>query len=159
MKKRADTQAEIAKLEKKVVKLTGDLAAKRRLDALQAEAEGLQEALKAEPCKQLHYPAPCPLPHYPWIRPYHAHPWNCRCGDCSCAPIYPWTSRPSIWMGNTGVTSSGGQTISGGMSCGSTVVLNGNVCRDSNNLAGTQVGPDGVPFTYTAGHIIGKSEN
>jgi len=89
------TQLEIAKLEKQIAKLHGDLAQKRRLEALRAEADALQKAIKAEPCDKPHYPAPCPLPHSPFlISPWHGYHAGCQCSQCK--PFYPWVTNPII---------------------------------------------------------------
>jgi hypothetical protein len=95
MMKPTKTQLEIAKLEKQIAKLHGDLAQKRRLEALRAEADALQEAIKAESCDKPHYPAPCPLPHSPFlISPWHGYHAGCQCSQCK--PFYPRVTNPII---------------------------------------------------------------
>jgi hypothetical protein len=160
------TQLEITKLEKQIAKLHGDLAQKRRLEALRAEADALQEAIKAESCDKPHYPAPCPLPHSPFlISPWHGYHAGCQCSQCK--PFYPRVTNPIITctdgLGNvTTVTPSNTGTIYGdcsGASAGTVSVFSAN--SDSGFSAsaggllntGTQMGADGVPFTYTAGTI------
>jgi hypothetical protein len=155
------TQAEISKLEKQIAKLTGALAAKRRLEALRAEADALQKAIKAEPCDKPHYPPPCPLPHSPWgFTPWFGnHPWNCRCSACMPVnPWHPWVSSPQYGSGYTATnpimtTTPNGNIITvSGSSFGSSDGTTGGLLN-----TGTQMGADGVPFTYTG--VISESEN
>ena len=168
MMKPTKTQLEIAKLEKQIAKLHGDLAQKRRLEALRAEADALQKAIKAEPCDKPHYPAPCPLPHSPWlVMPPHS--FGCMC--LTCRPPHYWygTGKPIITctdglgnvtkmtttpnhgvinidgrgLGNSGTVSVFSANSDSGFSASAGGLLN----------TGTQMGADGVPFTYTGSAI------
>lgn len=98
------TQAEIAKLEKKILKLSGDLEAKRKLEQLRARAAELEAQLEAkpeEPCKRQHY-SPCLLPNSPfWFQPHQwNHGWDCKCS--SCRPTMP------VWVGSPVITCTDG---------------------------------------------------
>ena len=155
------TQLEITKLEKQIAKLHGDLAQKRRLEALRAEADALREAIKAAPCDKPHYPAPCPLPHSPWM----VGPWNwahhtfCRCSQCH--PPHGWltTTNPIITctdgLGSVTTTPNTGKPYTvygGGLSSGNGTV---SVFSANSSLAtGTQASVASTP-TFA----IGESEN